>query len=158
MHNPLLIKLSRTREEQNYCQFVGGGGQIWRSPCRPAVNTARGSRFSAATCLRRTGRCDSAIGDFVNDTAAAWPSVSTSHDSSRWTPELWRALPLARSGAFLLFSQLNLGSELNDSLRRNPEVVGGADGIAHHEGEQALAPPRQGRMDAGDRRFPPKEE
>ena len=49
-------------------------------------------------------------------------------------------------------SKLDLGSELNDPLGWNFEVIRGTDSIARHEGEQRLAPQREGRMDAWDRK------
>ena len=49
-------------------------------------------------------------------------------------------------------SKLDLGSELNDPLGWNFEVICGNGSIARHEGEQRLAPQREGRVDAWDRK------
>jgi hypothetical protein len=49
-------------------------------------------------------------------------------------------------------SKLDLGFELNNLLGWNFEVIRGTDSIARHEGEQRLAPQREGRMDAWDRK------
>ncbi len=135
----------------------------------PQTLTVEGARFDAGLivsvtdpgrrCAEPRRRCHpqrpAGVVPDDPDTGNGGPLRIHRHESE-WKGIEQRRLrrgPALRTGAL----QLDLHSNLHDPFRRNPEERRGADGVAGHEGEEALSPERHAGTFRGDEGFDPEE-